>query len=447
MGQNINVNKNFTAITNGGIDLGNTSKNIYGNSYIKSNYANENTDQTGKNGIYNASTMNVGGYSALLSSNTITNESGSKDNINGNLYIEAEKDLSITNQLDKVGGLYSVVSNNGNITFKNDIKNILGTIYAKAKGDININSSVHDIRTNKDFTMIASNITVPWINFYLNSNTFLKASTKFHIDTNNNNLGNAYIETNNFEHNNITASTLETFVPNINSNNISPNNFTRLTSPKDEPIKPTVPLEPDEIQIPSKSVSKKEIPNISSVVKNGVVYNQWNNSYTGIEYTIVKGSNSNNVINVINNSEDSKYKVIIIDGNCTLGNSDWSKINKVNGDNININNTIIYCTGKLIIDNPGKIINFNYSSIFSNGFNFNYHTINMSAINQSGNNITFTEDMSKSVSTILKNSIDNYISVNNLPIFIDNSNGDSNSEDNSDNANNTPLYTISYKYY
>jgi len=452
LGQNINVNKNFTAITNGGIDLGNTNKSISGNSYIKSNYVDGNTDQTGKNGIYNASTMNVAGYSALLSSNTINNDSGSKDNINGNLYIEAEKDLSMTNQLDKVGGLYSVVSNNGNITFKNDIKNILGTTYAKAKGDINVNSSVHDIRTNNDFTMIASNITVPWINFYLNGNSFIKALTKIHIDTNNNNFGNSYIETNNFEHNNIKASSLETFVPNINSNNVSPNNFTRLTSPKEEPSKPTVPSEPAEIQIPSKSASKKEIPNILSMVKNGVQYNHWYTSYSGIQYVIAKGSNNNDVVNAINYSQNSNYKVIIIDGNCTLGNSDWSKINKVNGDNISINNTIIYCTGKLVIDNPGKIINFNYSTIFSNGFNFNYNTINMSAINQSGNTIPFTKDMETYINEILTNNIDNYVSITRLPIEKNSdedsgNNGSNAGSGSNNNSENEPNYTISYEYY
>lgn len=444
LGQNINVNKNLTAITNGGIDMGNTNKSITGNSYIKSNYVNGNIDATSKAGIYNASPMTVGGYSVLFSDNTITNDNGSKDNINGNLYVQSEKDLSMSNQINKVAGLYYVTSNNGNINFKNDIGNVSGGIYVKAKGDINLESSVNNINTNNDFTMISNSINMPWGKYYLRGDTFLKAPTKFHIDSKDNNLGNAYIETNRFEYRLVNALSLSGIINNAinveNNKNGVPNNFIQLPSPKSEPTKPDIPSEPSELQLPSKSTPNKvSIPDLSTTVKNNVTYNQWNNSYSGIQSKIVKGSNINDVVNAINASQDSNYKVIIIDGNCTLDNSAWSKINSVNG-NININNTIIYCTGKLIIDNPGKIINFNHSTVFSNGFNFNYNTINMTAINKPGGTVTFTEDILDNIDMFLKDNLDNYHqSVKESPVKgitgVDNL-------ENNDNIS----YEISYKY-
>lgn len=363
MEQNLNVNKGDLIIDNasGNVEFTNNSNivNVYGASQINSN---------GDILLRKAYTAGTPSHQ----SNLVLNAGGNVDlynttkNIYGNFYISSGSNGNNTTKISNtgkmiVGGWVGFISKNNILNDWGNSNSISGDYYLKAYNNININNNIDNYYKNS-YSVIAGK------NLYYANNDFSKEKISKNI----------YLEIN--------------------------NNIDKIRSTVSSPA--FVPTKPSDLQLPQSSNQITDVKNIYPVT-NSNNYNVWDNSYSDLAFIKIYGSNTNDIKNAINSDQGMKYKLILIDGDYTM-----SQIVK-KGD-FDINNTIIYCTGKFIIDNPGGNINFNHSVVFSKGFNFNYPSINMMAINQPRSTpfINFTINTANEINSILSNNINGYENIN-----------------------------------
>lgn len=389
--KNMDTAGDFTILTKGDVSLFNdqTINSVHGNVYINSGtkfyngqrlnvdkdltVENNNGDMIFDNNYYfdaagkNINNINVTGSVYLYNySNTNSAQLHNDFHVGNNFTANANGNVDIvTKDGNTAVGDYSVKSNNNSITCNGaSIKTTNGDCYFKASNSVSITRS-------------------SGYNFNIGGNYFVNSGA----DINNTqnimcNFPHYYYETaggiikdSNFGNDNV-----------INNNQIYRKDSNGFKTGSQTSVPDTV--KPNEHSTTLYGNTPPFInPNYTiGTVKSGAIYNTWNISHSHVAGILVDGSNTNDVISALEDTVYSanKYKVIVIKGDYSMNWYETSKLMDAVAKKININNTIIYCTGAFKLNNLTESgsdipIYFNYSVVYGKSVSF-----------QSPNKITMT---------------------------------------------------------
>mgnify|MGYP001165989843 CR=1 FL=1 len=428
---NLNVNKgNLTIISNGTVNFNNTGTTsyIYGDTYVKS-----------VSGFIMNQTLNITNGGLTVDNGTgdidFTNN-GNNVNINGNVSLQSTSNI----YLDK----YFKIGNSSNNTKSNLIVNAGGSIDLGAAANqgkditndlyVSSNNTNNSVLRYTQFSGISNN-TVTNVSGMLTLNSgkdiinnwgynnkisgdyYAKANGNIEFDSNPNLCiynGNYTVIAGKMLTDKSNYSNPKTYIK--SGGIVGVNNRGLLQEP-------TAPTEPSQPSLPS-NTSATNPYKIGNVINNSAYnYNSWYTPQGSSDLECIKIDNTNNLgygalIQAIDSESDNKYKIILIKGNFTISGD----FNKWINSPINIDNTIIYCSGKFTIDNTvnseisssnptSSPVNFNHSVVYSNSFeNQNINTI-MTAIDQTRLstdtfNTPFTDKTTSEVNTFLSANLD-----------------------------------------
>ncbi len=379
MNQTLNINNGGLTVENGtgDIDFTNNSNNVNINSSVllksNSNIYLDKYFQVGNSSTKSNLIAEAGGSVDLGAASNqekdVTNDFYVTSNNANNSILRYTQFSGISNKtVNKVSGAFSLKSNNDIMNDWGYYNQINGNYYAKSNGDITFNSNN---------------------NSYYNGSYTVISGGKL---------------TDNTTHNNAQMY--------IKSNSIS--------NSDSEPSMPTEPISPS---LPNNISRIAKTYNIANVVNNSS-YPEWNGNgnvpwdESCNDLAFIRVENTENaVIQAINSSVGNRYKLIIIDGSVNIAGSynDFNNNNINISNTLNINNTVIYCTGQFSIgNNVSSPVNFVHSVLYSNGFQNQNTTTNMTAIDVAGQTLPFSSTTEKEINTFLSANLDSTYTEANL---------------------------------
>lgn len=377
---------------------GSTDMNITGSVYLQGKKIVLQQRDTNISG--NLSILGVGdsdftignGENTLLNVNGITNLQGNTITINNN--------LNAYNNVSIYGNTINFSTSNINTNFNSGICRIQSSGSTYLGSNINIKNSIFSIVSNNivDFKNAGKSLVLDsnnssayikgnQINFYYalnasspitmiaddildfgnngqgintNSPVYLRGSNKVSINKNAK-FGDSYIESNSFNYQNATINTnkLDTCIVNFQGGTLNP---MYMKVPSRQPHIPEA-IAPASI---TPITTFNQIKSIRSGAPHNSVYNV--TQYNGLAFRIIKGSDNSALKQALfpngENIDSNIYKLLIIDGDCTIDGS----VNNWGDKNLVFNNYIIYCTGKLSFSTSIDSISFYNSAVISKDY-------------------------------------------------------------------------------
>ncbi|WP_368490365.1 prepilin-type N-terminal cleavage/methylation domain-containing protein [Clostridium sp. BJN0013] len=362
--QNTNINGDFNVLGTGTSNSVNTGEG--NNNTVK---VTGKTNFQGYNIEFNSNLQTYSNVSILGINNVIFDNSNINSQFNnGCIQIQSGKDINFNNGINVSSSSFSAVAGesvnfnnvNGNLNLDNN-----SSAYVQASKNIlfdyNVNRNIAAAEAQAPITMIAGND----FNFENNSadvnikgKTYLKAGNILNI-LRNVTLGDTYIWANTF---NYGGSNINTLGLNTHVNNFSHENWANL-NPNYVEVAARSPELP-EAAAPAAPVSEITTTKQMKSIKNNVYSSSYDTTtYPGIAFRIIRGSDTESLKKSLNDSniDSDVYKVLIIEGNCTIDGT----INNWSNRNLVFNNFIIYCTGKMTVENNINSITFNNSAIIT----------------------------------------------------------------------------------
>lgn len=304
-------------------------------------------------------------------------------NVGGDLYFTCGDNGIVSTDSVNTGGACSFISK-GDVSRTSSGSsqyNIKGDYYVKSDKDINNSLCINNI-FGKSYTQIANNGTINYSGEG-STDTFSKYEQI---------SGSHYL---------------------IDKNGL------RSGSAASQPFTPSVPAATNLPENVSKITDTYSI----GTVKDGQPDDIWDTTtYPNVACVKEEGCQPNLVVEAIKKDCGQKYKVIIIDGDFTV---DWYQTQQLTGNgtksSIDINNTIIYCTGIFKFENTNyngtdMPVNLNHSVIYGKNVYFDQSQhVNMTAINKTrdaGDTFpSFTSSDITDVNSILDKYLQNYSKV------------------------------------